>query len=180
MARAARQERIIIQQPTETLGAKRGITTAWSEFSERWAARKAIGGQERFTEGREHGTRTTIFETRYIPGVTDKMRILATDVTTTVSEALDTSETGVDIASATGFPAENYRVVVDHGTSTEEIMEVTAGQGTTTWTVTRGLDGTSGVAHDNGATIRSLTVHDIQSVIPNERAFLQLVTEDVA
>lgn len=180
MARAARQERIIIQQPTETLGAKRGITTAWSEFSERWAARKAIGGQERFTEGREHGTRTTIFETRYIPGVTDKMRILATDVTTTVSEALDTSETGVDIASATGFPAENYRVVVDHGTSTEEIMEVTAGQGTTTWTVTRGLDGTSGVAHDNGATIRSLTVHDIQSVIPNDRAFLQLVTEDVA
>lgn len=179
MARAARQERIIIQQPTETLGAKRGITAAWAEFSERWASRKALAGQERFTEGREHGTRTTVFETRYIPGVTDKMRILATDVTTTVNEALDDSETGITITSTTGFPAENYRVVVDHGTSTEEIMDVTSGQGTTTWTVSRGVDGTSAVAHADGATIRSLTVHDIKSVIDNNRAFLQLVTEDV-
>ena len=181
MARAGRQERIIIQQPTETFGAKRGITTAWSEFSERWAERKDLAGQERFTEGRQHGTRTTVFETRYIPGVTDKMRILATDVTTTVNEALDNSETDITITSATGFPAENYRVVVDHGTSTEEIMDVTSGQGTTTWTVTRGLDSTSAVAHDDGVTIRSLTVHDIQSAIDKDgrRAFLQIVTEDV-
>lgn len=175
------RERIIVQEPTETLGAKRGITETWGEFSTRLrhAERKALTGSERFTEQRERGARTTVFETRYAPGVTNKMRVLAPDVTTTVTEALDTTETGVDVNAATGFPGENYRVVVDHGTSTEEIMEVTGGQGTTTWTVTRGMDGTSGVAHTSGATVRSLTIHDIQTVIPLDRSHLQLVTEDV-
>jgi SPP1 family predicted phage head-tail adaptor len=181
LARANRQERIIIQEPTETFGAKRGIATAWSEFSERWAWRKPIGGQERFTEMREHGIRTTVFETRYIGGVNNKMRVLATDVTTTVNEALDNSETEFTVTSATGFPAEPYRAVVDHGTTSAEIVEVTAGQGTTTWTVTRGMDGTSPVAHDDGASIRSLTVHDITAPIDinGRRAVLQLITEDV-
>lgn len=62
---------------------------------------------------------------------------------TTISEALDISEAGVDVTSALGFPATPpYTVRVG-----SEWMRVTAGAGTTTWTVTRGYGGTTAAVH---------------------------------
>lgn len=52
------------------------------------------------------------------------------------------SNTSMNVASASGFPGSgNYDVQVD-----TEVMTVTAGQGTTTWTVTRGANGSSAIS----------------------------------
>jgi len=68
---------------------------------------------------------------------------------TTITEDLTDVETDVDVASAAGFPAAaQYRILIE-----SELMLVTAGAGTTTWTVARGAEGTTNVAHSSGATV---------------------------
>lgn len=68
---------------------------------------------------------------------------------TTITEDLTDVETDVDVSSAAGFPvAAQYRILIE-----SELMLVTAGAGTTTWTVTRGAEGTANVAHASGATV---------------------------
>jgi hypothetical protein len=67
----------------------------------------------------------------------------------TLNGAITNSATTLVITSATGFPAANFRIVVqDSATSTtnRELMLVTNVSGTT-FTVTRGIESTSGVAH---------------------------------
>lgn len=52
------------------------------------------------------------------------------------------SATTLNVASASGFPGSgNYNVQVD-----TEVMTVTAGQGTTAWTVTRAANGSAAIA----------------------------------
>ncbi|MEW2301986.1 hypothetical protein AB0958_18765 [Streptomyces sp. NPDC006655] len=69
---------------------------------------------------------------------------------TTLSAAVaSTSSTSISVASATGFPGSgNYNIQVDG-----EVMTVTGGQGTTTWTVTRGVNGSTAATHSSGATV---------------------------
>jgi len=51
------------------------------------------------------------------------------------------------VASATGFPGSgNYDIQID-----QEVLTVTSGQGTTTWTITRGVNGSTAAAHSVGA-----------------------------
>jgi hypothetical protein len=53
-----------------------------------------------------------------------------------------------------GYPAQfPYTAIIDPDTASEEVVEVTAAAGTTL-TVTRGVDGTSGVSHNAGAVFR--------------------------
>jgi len=69
--------------------------------------------------------------------------------TTLTSELADGVDTSVDVASFAGFPAAaQYRILIE-----SELMLVTAGAGTLTWTVTRGVEGTAAVAHSNGSTV---------------------------
>jgi hypothetical protein len=73
------------------------------------------------------------------------------DASTTVTEDLDISETGVDVTSRSNFTQSgNFYVKVD-----DEYMKVTAGHGTGagTFTVTRGALGSTAATHTNGATI---------------------------
>ncbi|MDT0435619.1 MULTISPECIES: hypothetical protein [Streptomyces] len=69
---------------------------------------------------------------------------------TTLSAAIaSTSSTSLTVASASGFPGSgNYNIQVDG-----EVMTVTAGQGTTTWTVTRGVNGSTAATHSSGAVV---------------------------
>jgi Tfp pilus assembly protein PilX len=61
---------------------------------------------------------------------------------TTLNAAMTSSQTTISVASANGFPTSgNYQVRID-----DEDMTVTGGQGTTTWTVTRGVNGTTAAA----------------------------------
>jgi hypothetical protein len=68
---------------------------------------------------------------------------------TTLTSALTASQTTISVASASGFPTTGtYRVRID-----DEDMTVTGGQGTTTWTVTRGVNGTTAASHVSGQSV---------------------------
>jgi FtsP/CotA-like multicopper oxidase with cupredoxin domain len=72
--------------------------------------------------------------------------------TTTRPTATTITQTMITVASAAGFPAAGaYFVRIDN-----EVMQVTAGQGTTTWTVARGQLGTAAATHASGATVTAL------------------------
>jgi hypothetical protein len=67
----------------------------------------------------------------------------------TASLVYSSGTTTIKVASASGFPTSgNYTIKVDN-----EDMIVTGGQGTTTWTVQRGREGTSAATHLGGASI---------------------------
>jgi FtsP/CotA-like multicopper oxidase with cupredoxin domain len=72
--------------------------------------------------------------------------------TTTRPTATTAGQTTITVASAAGFPAGgNYYIRIDN-----EVLQVTGGQGTTTWTVARGQLGTPAVAHLSGAVVTAL------------------------
>jgi hypothetical protein len=68
---------------------------------------------------------------------------------TTVSSAMTAAQTTISVPSAAGFPTSGtFRIRVD-----DENMTVTAGQGTTTWTVTRAVNGTTAATHSAGTSV---------------------------
>lgn len=85
----------------------------------------------------------------------------STATATTLSSGINNSVTSMVVASVTGFPVSYpYTLILDEGTASEEAMTVTAGSGTTL-TVTRGVDGTTGVTHSSGASvIHGVTARD--------------------
>jgi hypothetical protein len=72
---------------------------------------------------------------------------------TTLTSSRTAGQTTLLVASAAGFPGpgNNYYIRVD-----SEVMQVTGGQGSTTWTVLRGQLGTSAAAHANAAPVTAL------------------------
>ena len=73
--------------------------------------------------------------------------------TTTRPTATNTTQTSITVASAAGFPTTSgYYIRIDG-----EVMQVTAGQGTTTWTVARHQLSTAATTHAAGATITALS-----------------------
>jgi hypothetical protein len=72
--------------------------------------------------------------------------------TTTRTSATTAGQTAIAVAAAAGFPAAGtYYVRID-----SEVLAVTGGQGTATWTVARGQLGTAAAAHASGATVTAL------------------------
>lgn len=77
--------------------------------------------------------------------------------TTVSTTALTAAATSMTVASAANFPASgNYNIQIG-----KEILTVTAGQGTTTWTVTRGVQGTVATTHAIGDSIYLLPFGDV-------------------
>ncbi len=72
------------------------------------------------------------------------------DAGTTLAAAItSTSATSISVSSAAAFPATGqFRIQID-----SELMFVTAGAGTTTWTVVRAASGTTAATHTVGATV---------------------------
>ncbi len=97
------------------------------------------------------------------------MRVSASALTpgyTTLAAAITAAgSTSITVTSATGFPSTgNYGIMID-----AENMTVTAGQGTTTWTVTRGVGGTTATTHSNAASVFQAAT----SLIPIEPIFFE-------
>ncbi len=87
-------------------------------------------------------------------GVNDATYYEVNPKTTTRTSATTAGQTTITVASASGFPPAgggNYFIRIDN-----EVLQVTAGQGTTTWTVSRGQLGTTAAAHSSGATVTAL------------------------
>lgn len=80
------------------------------------------------------------------------MEQFTNNATTSLNGTLTSGATSLSVVSATGFPTSgNFRIVVDTG-SNLEIMVVTAVSGTT-FTVTRGQENTTAVAHGGGVQV---------------------------
>jgi hypothetical protein len=67
---------------------------------------------------------------------------------TSLSSAMTAGQTTVAVASATGFPTSQFHIRID-----DEVMTVTAGFGTTTWTVARGASSTTAASHAMSQTV---------------------------
>jgi hypothetical protein len=85
-------------------------------------------------------------------GADDTRYYMVNPRTTTRPTATTATQTSITVSSAAGFPASgNYYVRIDN-----EVLVVTGGQGTTTWTVARGQLGTTAATHLSGATVTAL------------------------
>jgi len=67
---------------------------------------------------------------------------------TTLTAAINATQTSVTVASATGFPSSQFKIRID-----DEVMTVTGGYGTTTWTVTRAVSSTTAASHVASQTV---------------------------
>ena len=74
-------------------------------------------------------------------------------VETTLSAPCTAGETTILVTETTGFPAVDFILAINAGTSNQELVLVTNVAGLTL-TVTRGYDGTTRVAHVVGATVQ--------------------------
>jgi hypothetical protein len=85
-------------------------------------------------------------------GVDDASTYQVNPKTTTRPTATTAGQASITVASASGFPAAgSYYVRIDN-----EVLQVTGGQGTTTWTVLRGQLGTTAATHAANATVTAL------------------------
>jgi hypothetical protein len=69
---------------------------------------------------------------------------------------MSSSDTSFTLVSATGWPGSpgnNFFVVIDRGTSSEEKVLCSSNSGTTVTVSARGQDGTSATTHNSGATV---------------------------
>lgn len=73
---------------------------------------------------------------------------------TSLNGAINNSTTSIIVTSASVFPSNSdqwYRIILDG-----EIMLVTGGQSTTTWTVVRGVENTSATSHIDGTIVTAI------------------------
>jgi hypothetical protein len=91
--------------------------------------------------------------------------------TTVLSGAIDAAATSITVDTIAGFPATApFNIRVD-----DEVMTVTDGAGTTTWTVVRGVENTSAVAHAKAA-----SVYNYQPDLTTKDVFLARIAPDGA
>ena len=83
---------------------------------------------------------------------------------TTLASALTSNGTSASVVSGTSLlggatisAGQTFTVVIDPDTALEEIVDVTA-VSTNTLTITRGIDGSTGVAHSAGAVVRHMAI----------------------
>jgi len=91
------------------------------------------------------------------------MERYANNVTTTLAASAASGDATISVTSSSGFPSlGNFRVVID-----SEILLVTSVSGAT-FTVTRGVEGTTAAAHASGAALGLvLTSLSLQAVAPH-------------
>lgn len=132
---------------TLTFDASIATTGTWNSLAQ--LTSNSGGGIRYSNDFATPATFSITLPTNFAGGIVAVALIGAANCVTHITEDLDNSETGVDVASRTGFsPLLQFVAKVDN-----ERMLVTAGFGTGagTYTVTRGVAGTSAATHSNGA-----------------------------
>lgn len=77
----------------------------------------------------------------------------STAVQTSLASGITAGAASLTVNDSTGYPVSYpYTIIVDLGSDSEEIMDVTSASGAT-FNVTRGVDGTTPVTHSVGATV---------------------------
>lgn len=154
------RDRVFIETPTVTKDASGGLVTTLGLFSERWGAIEDAGGSEGFQNQTDQATSGFQVRLRAHRGIRARMRVLIPRGYTTLSTGVNSTATAWTIASASEFPrASRFLALVE-----AEFIQVTAGFATTSWTVTRAQNGTTGAAHVADVGIREYVLCDIESV----------------
>lgn len=86
--------------------------------------------------------------------------------TTTLTEDLDSSETGVDVTAASNLGTAPYVILVD----TEQMLVTSVA--TNTLTVTRGYNGTTAASHSNGATVNLTIWNSVQLPVMQDPGYV--------
>lgn len=158
---AVHGENVIVQSVTTAVDARAGMSETWAQFAALAASVNPLSGTEKFINQGLRGEVTAEIILPYQAGVNEKMRVLTPREDTTAAAAINDSQTSITVASAAGFPTgQDYRIRID-----DELMEITAGHGTATWTVTRGVDGTTAAPHSSGAKIERMGIYNILAAI---------------
>jgi hypothetical protein len=89
----------------------------------------------------------------------------ANNASTTLNGTINNSTTSVVVTSAAGFPSANFRILIG-----SELMLVTGVSGTT-FTVTRGIEGTGAASHSSGVQVTQIITAG---------GLLQYITENAA
>lgn len=158
----ALRHRLIIQTPTQSQSDTTGFETdSWGAFATVWGSVKPMQGRERWQAMQVQPDVTHEITIRHLKGVNPEKRILAPKETTNLSAAISTTDgTTVTVNADFGISkSTQFRIYVD-----SEIMLVTSGHGTTTWNVTRGVDGTTAATHADDALVTLMGVFEIESV----------------
>jgi len=109
---------------------------------------------------------------------------LANFAETTLAQALDIAGLSAVVASSTKFPAlssnEAFRVTLHDGTQDPEIIEISA-VSAETWTITRGLEGTTAVTWASGTLVRlAPTAEVLQHIAQIAESGIQVFPRDIA
>lgn len=107
---------------------------------------------------------TGVTDTAPGSGVTDVDVVERPSATLTTVTTADPGTSGTTLAVTANARMTGSKIRVIGSSGIAEIMEVTAGAGTSSLTVTRGQDGTTGVAHSVGATVSQMV--GVQRVEP--------------
>lgn len=81
----------------------------------------------------------------------------STTAQTSITSSISNVATSINVSSAASFPSTPFSIALDIGNSNQELCDVTNVVGTT-FTVTRGIDSSSAVAHSNGATVTHIAI----------------------
>lgn len=154
------RHRVIIQSASETLDTYGASAQTWSEDATVWAAVVATGS----AESRAHqqvAPGTTHAITLRHRKLNAENRLLLPKAITALAAGIDNAVTSLTVDEALGVSASTpFRIEIG-----DELMEVTAGQGTTSWTVTRGVDGTSAAAHLTDAAVTQMAILEIAGIV---------------
>lgn len=126
-------------------------------FGGTWSDVAGINGTAGARKGSSTNTNTVTITlpADLLPGTYAVCFIAQLNAQTTLSGAMTNVQTTLPATAFLNFPASGTYVarILTDGTHPMEEVLVTAGAGTNTWTVTRGVNGTSAVAHNSGSQV---------------------------
>lgn len=173
MRSGALRSRVIVEKLTETRDDVGDPVPSWSNYATRWAAVVPQSSAEVFRSRQDVSSTALVATLRLLPGVAARHRVLwRKGEQTQVLGLMTAAATTMYVDDYTEFPGSPFLIQLD-----SEILKVTAGFGTTTWTVSRAQNGTTAAIHGTDTLVHLLTVLDIEGVQHDIRETHLLCTE---
>ena len=150
-----------IQTLTQTRTAAGELSESWAHATWWHCAVTPLSGEELITAQQLEARTSHRVDMRPYPQLDPRIhrfQVPATGRVTTLAAAITTVDgTEITVSAAGLFPESASPAAGDFDIRIEdEILTVTAGHGTTTWTVTRGVHGTTAAVHASGAAVELL------------------------
>lgn len=165
-------DRVIFQRAVNTQNAYGELTDSWVEIDSVKASIEGMKGSELYRDGTIEKT-PVLIQCRYgseLGNLDTGDRVLVPGGYTSTTSAVTATGVTLKVGSASRFPpavtptgagAENYRVRL-----ADELLTVTAGHGSQTWTVTRGTDSSTATGHAASCAVVYMVPLDIESAVP--------------